>query len=124
MRRPIANDELLSALIAPIALQPIEIGILVYIDRVGRLAGLRHLRGHREGIEVPIRLLVADALAFEASSAIMTHNHPSGDPAASPADLAVTRRLARAFEAIGVALIDHIVIARNGRTSLRAAGYL
>ena len=124
MRSAAIDQGLLDALIAPIALQPVEIGVLLYIQASGRLAGLRHLRGHREGIEVSIRLLVTDALAFDASSAIMAHNHPSGDPCASTADLSVTRRLARAFEAVGVRLIDHLMIARTGRTSLRDAGYL
>ena len=54
----------------------------------------------------------------------MAHNHPSGDPAASEADLPTTRRLARAFEAVGVTLVDHVIIAARGKTSLRAQGYL
>ncbi len=117
-------DDVLEALIAPIARQPVEIGVVLYIDAQGRLVGLRHVRGTRDAIDVPIRLFVADALAFEAHGAILAHNHPGGDDAASRDDLAVTRRLARAFEAVGVTLIDHIVLTEHGRTSLRAAGYL
>ena len=117
-------QELLDALIAPIARQPIEIGIVLYINGEGRLAGLRHVRGHRGGIEMPMRTLIADALAFDATSAIMAHNHPSGDPQPSRDDLAVTRRLTRAFEAIGVCLIDHVVLAGTGSTSFRSLGRL
>lgn len=124
MARVLVADDLLDTLIAPIVRQPVEIGVMLYIGAEGRLAGLRHLRGTRGGIELSIRLLVADALAFDARSAILAHNHPSGDPTASRDDLAVTARLARALEAVGVTLIDHIVLASGGRTSLRRAGCL
>ena len=124
MTSAIVAEDLLDRLIAPLLRQPVEIAMLLYIDGRGQLAGLRHVRGTRDGIVLSTRLLVTDALAFDARSAIMAHNHPSGDPAASQADLAVTRRLARAFDTVGVRLIDHIVLASGGRTSLRAAGYL
>ena len=119
-----AGDDTLDRLIAPLAVQSVEIVMLLYIDLNGRLNGIRYLRGHRDWSEVPIRVLVADALAFEASAAFMAHNHPGGEIAASAADLAVTRRLARAFEAVNVSLIDHLVVAPTGSTSLRRAGYL
>ncbi|WP_174292568.1 JAB domain-containing protein [Sphingomonas bacterium] len=118
------DHALLDPLILPIARQPVEVCVMLYLGVQYRLAGLRHIRGARDGIELSTRLFVADALAFDAHSAIMAHNHPSGDPRASADDLSVTRRLARAFEAVGVTLIDHIVLASGGRTSLRAAGYL
>ena len=124
MRGAVADEKLLDALIAPIVTHRVEIGVLFYIDSVGRLAGMRHLRGRREGIDVSLRLLVGDALAFEACDAIMAHNHPSGDPRASADDMALTRRLARALGAVGVTLLDHLIVARGGRTSLREAGYL
>lgn len=116
--------DLLHSLIAPIAHQPVEICMMLYIDPPGRLAGMRHVRGTRRTLAVPIRAFVADAIAFDASAAILAHNHPSGDCSASRADIALTSRLARALGAVGVTLIDHLVVAGAGRTSLRARGYL
>ena len=116
--------DLLHTLIAPIAQQPFEVCIMLYIDSPGRLAGMRHVRGARDVLAVPIRSFVADAIAFDANAAIMAHNHPSGDCSASRADIALTSRLARAFGAVGVALLDHLVVAGAGSTSLRAQGYL
>ena len=123
MRRAIVQ-ELLDPLIAPIARQPVEIGIVLYIGAQGRLAGLRHVRGWRDGIDLPIRAIIADALAFDATVAILAHNHPSGDAEPSRADIAFTRRLANVFEAVGVSLLDHVVLTASGRTSLRATGRL
>jgi DNA repair protein RadC len=52
------------------------------------------------------------------------HNHPSGDPAPSPDDVALTRRLAEAGELVGIALVDHLVIGKGTYVSFRDAGLL
>ena len=53
---------------------------------------------------------------------ILYHNHPSGDPTPSREDREFTRRLAQAAESIGVRLLDHIVVGREGCVSFREAG--
>ena len=62
------------------------------------------------------------ALAACAAALILVHNHPSGDPTPSPEDREVTRRLARAGEILGVAVVDHVVVAERGYRSLREEG--
>ena len=52
------------------------------------------------------------------------HNHPSGNLKPSPGDLEITREIARALEGVGVALHDHLIVARNGHVSLREMGKL
>lgn len=61
------------------------------------------------------------ALRDAASSIILAHNHPSGDPRPSPEDHAVTGRLERAGDVVGITVLDHIVMAREGIISIREA---
>ncbi len=76
-------------------------------------------RGDVDGVDAGPRAFLRTALAAGAVQAIAVHNHPNGDPSPSPADRAVTRRLAEAGRAIDVPLRDHLVIGGAGRfTSL------
>jgi DNA repair protein RadC len=59
-----------------------------------------------------------------AAAIILFHNHPSGDPGPSPDDVALTRRLMRAGEMMGIDVLDHVIIAENRFHSLRDAGEL
>lgn len=63
------------------------------------------------------------ALKHKAVSVILLHNHPSGDPSPSKEDLALTRRIARTGELIGIPLLDHIVIGAGRYVSLKESGY-
>jgi DNA repair protein RadC len=53
----------------------------------------------------------------------MAHNHPSGDPTPSKADIETTREVAKAAALLGVILHDHIVIGRGRHTSLKSLGF-
>jgi DNA repair protein RadC len=64
------------------------------------------------------------ALRASAAAVILVHNHPSGDPTPSAEDRAVTERLARAGEILGVRVLDHVVVAERGYVSLREDGAL
>jgi DNA repair protein RadC len=71
------------------------------------------------------RELFKEAVRMSAASIVVVHNHPSGDPTPSGADLQLTRRLAKAGEVLGIELLDHIVIGDGGaHTSLRHMGVL
>jgi len=71
------------------------------------------------------RELFKEAVLVSAASVVVVHNHPSGDPTPSGADLQLTRRLARAGEVLGIELIDHVVIGDGGaHVSLREMGVL
>jgi DNA repair protein RadC len=52
------------------------------------------------------------------------HNHPSGDPTPSAADLAITREIVNAAKALGVSVHDHLVIGRNGEKSFKTLGLM
>lgn len=62
------------------------------------------------------------AIRDAAQSVILVHNHPSGDPHPSREDHSVTRRLEQAGETIGIKVLDHVVVGRNGCCSLRESG--
>ena len=64
------------------------------------------------------------ALEHAAAAIIVLHNHPSGDPKPSQADIAITAEIVAAAAAIGVKVHDHLVIARNGTASFKALGLL
>ena len=64
------------------------------------------------------------AILHRAAHIIVVHNHPSGDPEPSEEDLRITRRLTRAGELLGVELLDHVIIGRDGILSLRSRNAL
>ena len=59
------------------------------------------------------------AIKDASKAVIVVHNHPSGDPAPSEEDFTVTTRLEEAGKALGIALLDHIIVARKGAVSMR-----
>lgn len=71
------------------------------------------------------RELFKEAVRISAASVVVVHNHPSGDPTPSGADLQLTRRLVRAGEVLGIEVLDHVVIGDGGaHVSLREMGAL
>ncbi len=64
------------------------------------------------------------ALQDAAAALVLVHNHPSGDPTPSREDREVTDRLFRAGEILGVPVLDHVVVAERGYTSLRESGMI
>ncbi len=81
-------------------------------------------RGTLDRAVVEPREILRRALVGRAAAVILYHNHPSGDPTPSREDRDFTRRLASASEAVGVRLLDHIVVGREGCVSFREAGLL
>ncbi|HEY1251412.1 MAG TPA: DNA repair protein RadC [Thermoanaerobaculia bacterium] len=81
-------------------------------------------RGTLDRAVVEPREILRRALLTKAAGVILYHNHPSGDPAPSREDREFTRRLAAASEAVGVRLLDHIVVGREGCVSFREAGLM
>jgi DNA repair protein RadC len=63
------------------------------------------------------------AIVMKAASIVVIHNHPSGDPTPSDADIKVTRDLIKAGQLLKIEVIDHIIIGNPNRSSLRELGY-
>jgi DNA repair protein RadC len=88
--------------------------------RAARLVAKGGLHGLHVGARDPLRLALRDG----GSAFVLVHNHPSGDPSASEEDIRFTAQVARAADVVGLPLLDHVIVARNGYTSLLDEGLL
>lgn len=70
------------------------------------------------------REVVKRAIMIGATGLILVHNHPTGDPQPSRADIQLTRDIVEAGKRLGVAVHDHVIIGARGHTSLRAQGLI
>ena len=70
------------------------------------------------------REIVKRALELGATAIILVHNHPSGDPAPSRADISMTREVVDAAKALKIVVHDHVIVGRKGHASLKALGLL
>ncbi|MET4102634.1 DNA repair protein RadC [Roseovarius sp. MBR-78] len=96
-----------------------------YLDRKNMLiADEESARGTVDHVPVYPREVVKRALLLDASALILVHNHPSGDPTPSQADITMTAEVQRAAEALGLVLHDHVIIGKSAEVSFRADGYL
>jgi DNA repair protein RadC len=64
------------------------------------------------------------AILESAAAVVLVHNHPSGDPTPSPEDRAVTRQLADAGKAVGIPVLDHVIVGDSRHVSLSEEGLL
>lgn len=97
----------------------------LYLDTRNRLISDRVLfRGALNRAVAEPRQILREGLLAGACGVVVWHTHPSGDPSPSAEDLAFTRRLAEAGEAVGIRLVDHLVLGSQGRfVSLRERGW-
>ena len=95
------------------------------LDRKGKLLSCRRLNeGGADSSELNIRRLVENALLVSASAVILSHNHPSGIALPSSEDYATTERVQAALNMVGVALVDHIIVADDDFVSMADSGTL
>jgi len=98
---------------------------VLYLDRKNVLiADEAQARGTVDHVPVYPREVVKRALELNASALILVHNHPSGDPTPSRADIDMTRETDRAAAALGITIHDHIIIGKSTELSFRATGHL
>ena len=73
---------------------------------------------------VHVREVIRRALELQSAAIILVHNHPSGDPSPSRADIEITRRIVEAGKPLNIAVHDHLIIGAHGHASLRAQGLI
>lgn len=94
------------------------------LDTRGRLLGSpAAVGGNVNSVGVRAAEVFRDPVVLEATSAILVHNHPSGDPRPSPQDIAVTTDLAAAGALLDITVLDHVIIGQNSFVSMHREGY-
>ena len=126
-QRPVVGswDKLIDYCTAHIAHRQVEEFHVLFLDRKNVL--IKHEQQQRGTIDhTPVypREVVKRALELQASALILVHNHPSGDPTPSQADIAVTKDIVKAATPLGVTVHDHLIIGRGRHTSLRDLGLI
>ncbi len=98
---------------------------VLYLDKKNALiADEEQARGTVDHVPVYPREVVKRALELNASALILVHNHPSGDPTPSDADILLTGQIGSAAEVLGLILHDHLIIGKSRELSFRASGLL
>lgn len=98
---------------------------VLFLDRKNVLvADEAQAQGTVDHVPVYPREVVKRALELNASALILVHNHPSGDPTPSEADIAMTQQIQTAAQALGLTLHDHLVIGKSRELSFRSEGLL
>lgn len=94
---------------------------ILFLDKRNRLiADELQGKGTVDHVPVYVREVVKRALELSSTAIILVHNHPSGDPTPSTADIRMTQQIAEAAKPLGIALHDHIIIGKEGHASFRS----
>jgi DNA repair protein RadC len=127
MDRPVlgAWDRVLAYCRASMSHNDTEQFRILFLDRKNVLiADEVQQKGTVDHTPVYPREVVKRALELGASALIMVHNHPSGDPTPSRADIEMTREIAGAAEKLGITVHDHIIVGRGAHASMKSLGLL
>jgi DNA repair protein RadC len=125
--RPVVGswDKLIEYCNAQIAYSNVEEFHVLFLDRKNALIkDERQQRGTVNHTPVYTREVIKRALELGASALILVHNHPSGDPSPSAADITVTQDIIKAAASLQILVHDHLIIGRGGHISLRDRGLM
>ncbi|WP_435201366.1 RadC family protein [Qipengyuania sp. 902] len=98
---------------------------VLYLNTQNRLILDHHVGdGSIDEAAIHPREVIRKAFDIGATALILVHNHPSGNPEPSRADIQITQRIAEAGRLLGVTVHDHVIVGRSGHVSLRAKGLI
>jgi DNA repair protein RadC len=96
---------------------------ILFLDRRNKLiADEVQTRGTVDHTPVYTREVMKRALELSASALILAHNHPSGDPTPSKADIDMTKQIVQVAMQLGMTVHDHIILGRDGHLSMKSVG--
>ena len=98
---------------------------VLYLDARNRLINDHHVGdGSIDEAAIHPREVIRRAMDLGASALILVHNHPSGNPEPSRADIQITQKIAEAGRLLGITVHDHVIIGHEGHVSLRSKGLI
>lgn len=119
---PCAVRDFLQVLLAD---RPHEVFTVVFLDAQNQVIDAQEMfRGSLTQTSVYPREVVIESLARQANGVILAHNHPSGSPEPSTADIALTKTLQSALSLVDVRVLDHFIVTRSGLVSLAERGLI
>jgi len=127
MNKPVLSSwhQLIDYCRASMAYEKVERFRILYLNRRNVLiADEVQQRGTVDHTPVYPREVVKRALELGATALIMVHNHPSGDPTPSRADIDMTREVMEAGDKLGITLHDHVVVSKSGASSFKTMGLI
>ena len=108
----------------------VEHFVVLLLNTRRRLIRIEHVsQGTLDALHIHPREVFKHAIAGNAAAIVMVHNHPSGDPTPSEADIKVTRDMIRAGQLLKIDVLDHVILGRKTTerardfVSLRELGY-
>lgn len=102
-----------------------EVFAVVFLDTRHRVIKFEELfKGTIDSASIYPREIVKRALELNTSAVLLVHNHPSGDPEPSRADIAITERIKDALNLVDIRTLDHVVVGTEGCVSLAERGVL
>lgn len=118
-------DTLIKYCRAQMAYLKSEVFHVLFLDRANRLiADERMGSGTVDHVPVYPREILKRSLELDACALILVHNHPSGDPTPSEADIAMTQMIQTAADSLSITLHDHVIVGATGETSMNAEGLI
>ncbi|NSX53369.1 RadC family protein [Parasulfitobacter algicola] len=127
MQRPVLSswDDLLDYCHTAMSHLETEQFRVLYLDSKNVLiADEEQARGTVDHVPVYPREVMKRALEINASALLLVHNHPSGDPTPSQADIGMTRQIQEAATSLGITLHDHLIIGKSQELSFRSEGLI
>ncbi len=127
MHKPVISswDALIGYCHAAMAHQEKEQFRILFLDKKNRLiADEIQQEGTVDHTPVYIREIIKRALELSATAIILVHNHPSGDPTPSRADIEMTNQIMLAANNLNIDIHDHIIIGKEGHTSFKGQGLI
>ena len=98
---------------------------ILFLDKRNQLiADEEQQRGTVDHTPVYPREVVKRALELSATAVILVHNHPGGDPTPSRADIQMTQQIVEIAKPLGIAVHDHIIVAKQGHASMKGLGLI
>lgn len=98
---------------------------VLFLNRANRVLGISNVaKGGISGATVDVRIILQTALKVSASALMLSHNHPSGSTKPSGEDIIITGKIQKGCEAIGIQLVDHVIMTGETYMSFADEGLL